>query len=185
MKSTDSDPEFRGKTVTRVLDYREEFFVFMKDFTDDLGESYDEEWQCLENFFNTWARRRCHWDNQPDPRDNEVELPCPDQPAAQLPGTRGYEEFNQLLPIILLAVIDESLRYPELLDASPVNPDGSIRRISRRNIPYLITPLERDEIERVKVIEEDMSRDQGGLYDDALSLALFQGPFPPIVSTFE
>lgn len=181
MKSTNSDRDFRLKTISRILNYRDEFFMFMKNFTDDLGQD-DDVWECLEAFFSAWVTKRTHFENRPteDDFDGVFRLPSPDRPVYQEVGTREFEEFNQLLPVILLAVIDEVIRYPELLDASPVNPDGTLRRISRRNIRFLISTTEQYE---VGYDPGDGSKDDR--YDEGLSLGILQEPFPPIVSTFE
>lgn len=166
MKSTRTNREFRHKTVHRILVYRDEFFMFMKNFTEDLGKS-DDEYKCLETYFYQWT----------------IMDRASGQPETD---TREFEEFNQLLPQVLLAVIDLSLQYPELLDASPVNPDGTLRRISRRNIPYLFTARDRDRDEYGGAPNATLEpQPDGEFYNEHLSLALLESAFPPIVSTFE
>jgi hypothetical protein len=159
LKNSTIDDEFKGRVTARVLAARIEFFDFMKTFTADLQDlALDPEhgdWSYLSAYFEKWSREKTHWG----------------KPAYEPEGTRPFENFNQLLPLILLAVIDEVARRPERLDASPHNPDGSPRPAYRRSPRYLFsTPFGH------RRATDD--------YDDDIALRM-EAPWPSMTTQYE
>ncbi len=175
----DEDFEFAGEIAVRISHARDEFFTFMKSFDEDLPQLDDidpdeSDWSCLTHYFRRWIHAKLGWTwgyMMPErTKSHQIEY----EPNYRGPGTREFEEFNRLLPHILLAVIDESLRFPELLDASPLNPDGSMRRRFRRSIPFIFQ-TKNNRLKRLRVSPE---WDNHG--DESLMYGLLFEPFPPI-----
>ncbi len=159
LKNSTIDHGFKARVTARVLAARTEFFEYMKTFTGDLDDLAQdpghEDWSSLSAYFDEWVLEKTHWGDQ----------------AYKPEGTRPFENFNQLLPIVLLAVIDEVARRPELLDAWPFNPDGSARPAYRRSPRYLFaTPRSH--------------RNATSDYDDSLAL-LMEAPWPSMTTHFE
>lgn len=180
--TTNDNGEYLEIVSQRIMSARDKFFEFMKSFSDDLDEvaerdpdNWTREWDCLGTYFSEWVRRTVSW------HDGLANSPArehgPAVSAYAALGTRGFEEFNQLLPAILLAVIDEAQRYPELLNAAFLCPNERPPESIRRTIPYLFTSKR----------ERDRQRSASNFdaqYDDVFAVAVLMEPFPPVVSTF-
>lgn len=181
--TTNDDDEFFGIVSKRIMFARDEFFEFMKSFSTDLDEvahedpnNWTREWDCLGTYFSEWVREKVGWhDGLPEsPARREEGLPASTYAAR---GTQKFEEFNQLLPAILLAAIDEAQRYPELLSAASSHPNGTADTVTVRTIPYLFTSKrERDRQRAAPSFDAQ--------YDDAFAIAVLREPFPPVISSF-
>jgi len=173
------DFQFAADIAIRICRARDEFFAFMKSFDADLievdsrGIPLDKEgWLCLSNYFREWTHAKIGWTwgYLIDSVSEQVTY----QPGYRGPGTREFNEFNALLPYVLLAVIDEALRFPELLDASPFNEDGSLRRRFRRSVPFIFET----KAGREKTLRDSPEWDKHG--DEIIMFGMLFEPFPPI-----
>jgi hypothetical protein len=175
-QDNDEDFQFAAEVAVRISQARDEFFAFMKSFDDDLSDLRDpqraDQWFCLINYFREWTHAKIGWTwgYLINAETGQVTY----QPGYHGPGTREFEEFNALLPHILLAVIDEALRFPELLDASPFNQDGSLRRQFRRSIPFIFDT----KAGREKTLRDSPDWDKHG--DEIIMFGMLFEPFPPI-----
>lgn len=174
-RNSEDDENFLGTTTARIVTARDDFFDFMKSYSrdfDDYGkarENWDEPWDCLHSYFIEWVRDRVKWHGS-WVEENEVRYPvgyCP-------PGTAEFEEFNRLLPYVLLAVVDQALRYPELLQASRATGVGSGSELANRSIKFLLQSRHDREAARKLPKYDDK--------DDESIMRLLLEPYPPIVS---
>lgn len=178
-QDNDEDFQFAAEVAVRISKARDEFFAFMKSFDDDLIDvdscgvaQRADDWLCLNNYFREWTHAKIGWTwgYLIDAETKQATY----EPGYRGPGTREFEEFNALLPHILLAVIDEALRFPELLDASATNEDGSMRRRFRRSIPFIFeTAAGREE-----TLRNSPECDAHG--DETIMFGMLFEPFPPI-----
>ncbi len=152
-------PATTTKVAERIIAARDNFFQFMKECDEDFDPTTGDlrPWSCLYDYFSHWVYETCGWGTD----------------RYKGPDSREFTQFNGLLPLILLAVIEELHHRPDLLDASPTNPDGTRRRQYHRAVPYLV-------VEPNKAAKAGRNGLTSDVKLDAFVVSFLWEPFPPV-----